>query len=166
MKSLWLGKNKIEAITGLENLTALKQLDIQHNRLTTLGEGVRHLQQLEELYLAWNAIDSLQGLPDRLVAHPVAVVLHCGDECLNGTSAPSNLPMTLNDAREYVCTRGNVIVLHVLMRYARLSVPAQPGAEYRGLVEESHRQSGGRGTAPLVGGALAVLLPGEGPNRT
>jgi Leucine-rich repeat (LRR) protein len=66
MKSLWLGKNKIEAITGLENLTALKQLDIQHNRLTTLGEGVRHLQQLEELYLAWNAIDSLQGLPDRL----------------------------------------------------------------------------------------------------
>jgi Leucine-rich repeat (LRR) protein len=67
MKSLWLGKNKIEAIAGLENLTALKQLDIQHNRLTTLGEGVRHLQQLEELYLAWNAIDSLQGLPDRLV---------------------------------------------------------------------------------------------------
>lgn len=64
LKSLWLGKNKIEVIAGLETLTSLRQLDIQHNRLTTLGEGLVHLSELEELYLAWNAIDSLQGLPN------------------------------------------------------------------------------------------------------
>lgn len=64
LKSLWLGKNKIEAISGLEHLASLRQLDIQHNRLTTLGDGLLHLSQLEELYLAWNAIDSLVGLPN------------------------------------------------------------------------------------------------------
>jgi protein phosphatase 1 regulatory subunit 7 len=37
---------------------------VQHNRLTTLGDGLLHLSLLEELYLAWNAIDSLQGLPN------------------------------------------------------------------------------------------------------
>lgn len=63
LKSLWLGKNKIEAITGLETLVNLRQLDIQHNRLTTLGDGLRHLSHLEELYLAWNSIPDLQGLP-------------------------------------------------------------------------------------------------------
>ncbi len=63
LKSLWLGKNKIEAITGLENLVNLRQLDVQHNRLTTLGDGLRHLSHLEELYLAWNSIPDLQGLP-------------------------------------------------------------------------------------------------------
>jgi len=63
LKSLWLGKNKIEAVSGLETLTHLRQLDIQHNRLTALGEGLRHLSELEELYLAWNNIADLQGLP-------------------------------------------------------------------------------------------------------
>lgn len=63
LKSLWLGKNKIEKIAGLESLAQLRQLDIQHNRLTSLGDGLLHLANLEELYLAWNAIDSLQGLP-------------------------------------------------------------------------------------------------------
>ena len=41
----------------------LRQLDVQHNRLTTLGDGLRHLSNLEELYLAWNSIPDLQGLP-------------------------------------------------------------------------------------------------------
>lgn len=63
LKSLWLGKNKIEAVSGLETLIHLRQLDIQHNRLTALGEGLRHLSELEELYLAWNNIADLQGLP-------------------------------------------------------------------------------------------------------
>lgn len=63
LKSLWLGKNKIETISGLETLVNLRQLDIQHNRITTLGDGLRHLSGLEELYLAWNAIENLQGLP-------------------------------------------------------------------------------------------------------
>ena len=63
LQSLWLGKNKIEHITGLSTLTKLRQLDIQHNRLTTLGDGLNGLSGLTELYLAWNAIESLQGLP-------------------------------------------------------------------------------------------------------
>lgn len=71
LRSLWLGKNKIEAITGLENNTQLRQLDIQHNRLTTLGTGLLHLSQLEELYLAWNAVDTLHGLPNSPVLNTV-----------------------------------------------------------------------------------------------
>lgn len=71
LKSLWLGKNKIEAATGLETLVNLRQLDIQHNRLTSLGEGLRHLSNLEELYLAWNKITDLQGLPSPSVLNTV-----------------------------------------------------------------------------------------------
>jgi Leucine-rich repeat (LRR) protein len=63
LKSLWLGRNKIEAISGLDTLVNLRQLDIQHNRLETLGDGLLHLSHLEELYLAWNNIPNLQGLP-------------------------------------------------------------------------------------------------------
>ena len=63
MKSLWLGKNKIESITGLENLHHLEQLDIQNNRLTELGDGLRHMTKLRELYLACNKIGSVEGLP-------------------------------------------------------------------------------------------------------
>lgn len=63
LESLWLGKNKIECVSGLEALGSLRQLDIQHNRLVSLGDGLRELHLLSELYLAWNAIESLQGLP-------------------------------------------------------------------------------------------------------
>lgn len=63
LQSLWLGKNKIEAIDGLGALTKLRQLDVQHNRLERIGDGLVTLCALEELYLAWNAIGDLSGLP-------------------------------------------------------------------------------------------------------
>jgi hypothetical protein len=63
LESLWLGKNKIELISGLTSNTQIKQLDIQNNRLTQLGDGLQGLSALSELYLAWNAIENVVGLP-------------------------------------------------------------------------------------------------------
>lgn len=67
LRSLWLGKNKIEQLAGLEGLNLLEQLDVQNNRLTSLGDCLRGLKRLRELYLACNAISSLGddgcGLP-------------------------------------------------------------------------------------------------------
>jgi protein phosphatase 1 regulatory subunit 7 len=62
LESLWLGKNKIEVIEGLETNARLRQLDVQSNRLTRIS-GIAALGALEELYLAHNAIESLAGLP-------------------------------------------------------------------------------------------------------
>lgn len=64
LKSLWLGKNKIEYIPDLSKLQSLRQLDIQSNRLTELGTGLLQLTGLEELYLACNNLQSLDGLPN------------------------------------------------------------------------------------------------------
>jgi len=64
-----LGKNKIEELTGLNGLTCLEQLDVQNNRLTSLGGCLREMYHLRELYLACNAIKSLgfqgQDLPNQ-----------------------------------------------------------------------------------------------------
>jgi protein phosphatase 1 regulatory subunit 7 len=56
LEELWLGKNKIEMIQGLEKLTKLRRLDVQSNRLTTVENLQSQLETLEELYLSHNAI--------------------------------------------------------------------------------------------------------------
>jgi protein phosphatase 1 regulatory subunit 7 len=63
LNSLWLGKNKIETVDGLETLVNLKQLDIQNNRLTSLGTGLQHLHQLQERYWACKGVPIVEGLP-------------------------------------------------------------------------------------------------------
>jgi Leucine-rich repeat (LRR) protein len=60
---LWLGKNKIEVIGGLESLSKLEQLDIQNNRLTAIGDGLNELLNLQELYLACNHITDISTFP-------------------------------------------------------------------------------------------------------
>ena len=39
LDALWLGKNKITKIVGLENLKEIRKLDVQSNRLTSV-EGL------------------------------------------------------------------------------------------------------------------------------
>ena len=56
LEELWLGKNKIEMIQGLEKLAKLRRLDIQSNRLTTVENLASQVETLEELYLSHNAI--------------------------------------------------------------------------------------------------------------
>lgn len=62
LESLWLGKNKIESIEGICELSNLRQLDVQNNRLVSIT-GINDLIHLEELYLASNAITSVDGIP-------------------------------------------------------------------------------------------------------
>jgi protein phosphatase 1 regulatory subunit 7 len=63
MQSLWLGKNKIEEIGGgIGSFLSLKQLDIQNNRLTSLGSELLGLTSLCELYLACNGLETVQGI--------------------------------------------------------------------------------------------------------
>lgn len=80
LESMWLGKNKIERIEGIGSLSKLRKLDVQHNRLTSISDegdeigedvGVTALTALEELYLAFNAIENVRGLP---VASPLNTV--------------------------------------------------------------------------------------------
>ena len=61
LKELWLGKNKIEKIEGIEMLKNLVRLDVQSNRLTSV-ESLPVLQNVEELYLSHNAIISMNGV--------------------------------------------------------------------------------------------------------
>lgn len=58
LEELWLGKNKIEKIQGLEHLKKLRRLDIQSNRLTMVDNLTAQIDTLEELYLAHNAIEN------------------------------------------------------------------------------------------------------------
>ena len=62
LRSLWLGKNKIEHVSCVSQMSQLAQLDVQNNRLTSL-EGMQDLPRLEELYLAHNRIETLEHLP-------------------------------------------------------------------------------------------------------
>lgn len=61
LEELWVGKNKITSMAGLESLHKLRVLSIQSNRLTKL-EGLETLSALEELYLSHNGITCLAGL--------------------------------------------------------------------------------------------------------
>lgn len=58
LEELWLGKNKIEKITGLEKLTKLRRLDLQSNRLEVVENLTSQIHTLEEMYLAHNGITS------------------------------------------------------------------------------------------------------------
>ena len=71
LRSLWLGKNKIESLTGVSALVNLRQLDVQNNRLTAIGDELLNLTNLEELYLACNAIENVSGLPALSPLHTV-----------------------------------------------------------------------------------------------
>jgi protein phosphatase 1 regulatory subunit 7 len=61
LEELWLGKNKITEIRGLDTLTNLKILSIQSNRLTSIT-GLTNLVNLEELHISHNALTDLSGL--------------------------------------------------------------------------------------------------------
>lgn len=61
LEELWLGKNKITEIRGLDTLQNLKILSIQSNRIRAIS-GLDQLPQLEELYISHNALTSLSGL--------------------------------------------------------------------------------------------------------
>ncbi len=64
LKSLWLGKNKIERIEFIAQMGEnLEQLDVQNNRLTSFGSELVQMRNLRELFLAANQIKTVAGLP-------------------------------------------------------------------------------------------------------
>lgn len=62
LTSLWLGRNKIGALNGLDAVPNLQQLGLQSNRLTTLGSGLAAVVGLRELYVSHNGLTSLEGI--------------------------------------------------------------------------------------------------------
>lgn len=83
LKSLWLGKNKVERVPDLSPLQKLRQLDLQSNRLTGLDSGLQGLTLLEELYLACNSLHSLDGLPSSPPSSSSAPALNTLDVTTN-----------------------------------------------------------------------------------
>ncbi|WFC98944.1 protein phosphatase regulatory subunit Sds22 [Malassezia yamatoensis] len=65
LEELWVGKNKITSLDGIQHLKNLKILSIQSNRLTKL-DNLDELTKLEELYVSHNGITSLSGLDHNL----------------------------------------------------------------------------------------------------
>jgi protein phosphatase 1 regulatory subunit 7 len=61
LEELYVAKNKITTIANLAPLTNLRLLSIQANRIRDLSP-LREAPQLEELYISHNALESLQGI--------------------------------------------------------------------------------------------------------
>jgi hypothetical protein len=61
LRELWLGRNRIERIGGVSQLTALQRLSLQSNRLAA-GDGLQVLSSLKELYLNHNGLTSMAVL--------------------------------------------------------------------------------------------------------
>jgi len=62
LTSLWLGRNKITKLTGLDVVPGLAQLGLQSNRLTSLVPGLAPVVGLRELYVSHNGLTSLEGI--------------------------------------------------------------------------------------------------------
>ncbi|KAK8953463.1 hypothetical protein KSP40_PGU010696 [Platanthera guangdongensis] len=57
-----LSKNKISAIEGLRDLSRLRVLDLNYNRIAKMGHGLASCSSIKELYLAGNKISEVEGL--------------------------------------------------------------------------------------------------------
>eukprot|EP00466_Bigelowiella_natans_P001572 jgi/Bigna1/78269/fgenesh1_pg.53_\ len=60
LKELFIGRNKITELKGLE-LKSLEKLSMQSNRVVTIGDGLKGLPMLQELYLSHNGIQRMEG---------------------------------------------------------------------------------------------------------
>jgi protein phosphatase 1 regulatory subunit 7 len=58
LQQLWLGRNKIETISGLSTLTQLQRLSLQSNRIRQI-QGLDNLLHLRELYLSHNGLSEI-----------------------------------------------------------------------------------------------------------
>jgi len=65
LKELYLGKNKIVKIQGLDMLRELEILSFQANRITVI-EGLDELTSLQFLYLSENGLEEMAGLSRHL----------------------------------------------------------------------------------------------------
>ncbi|KAL0926653.1 hypothetical protein M5K25_002893 [Dendrobium thyrsiflorum] len=57
-----LSKNNISTIEGLRDLSRLRVLDLNYNRIARIGHGLASCSSLKELYLAGNKISEVEGL--------------------------------------------------------------------------------------------------------
>jgi protein phosphatase 1 regulatory subunit 7 len=102
LEELWLGKNKIERISGLSGLASLRRLDVQSNRLTTidglLDSSVASTLE-EELYLLHNAITDEGAISGLLSSSN-------DDTTSSSSSSPFTMLTTLDLSRNRLtCTK-------------------------------------------------------------
>ena len=57
---LWLNDNKISKIEGFNHMSRLAELNLAQNSITSIGESLKNLDNLETLNLASNLIDNFQ----------------------------------------------------------------------------------------------------------
>ena len=101
LEELWLGKNKIERMSGLSGLVSLRKLDVQSNRLTTI-DGLLDssvASTLEELYLSHNAITDEGAISGLLSSSN-------DDTTSSSSSSPFTMLTTLDLSRNRLtCTK-------------------------------------------------------------
>ncbi|RDX71472.1 Protein phosphatase 1 regulatory subunit pprA, partial [Mucuna pruriens] len=62
IQTLNLSRNKISTLEGLKELTKLRVLDINYNRISRIGQGLSSCILIKELYLVGNKISDVEGL--------------------------------------------------------------------------------------------------------
>lgn len=78
LQSLCLHGNSITRIAGLTHLTALQELVLSCNAISSIGNGLRSLQQLQKLDLTSNRLTSTDGLVQLMaLRHLVRAAAFC-----------------------------------------------------------------------------------------
>ena len=169
LEELWLGKNKIEVIQGLDKLTKLRRLDVQSNRLTIVENLTAQCDTLEELYLAHNAITTEGAAAPTGLAldFPKLTVLDLGRNRLTSTQPFAHL-----HSLEELWLSGNKIAhMSDVLPLAALQLetiyleynPLQDDPLYRQRVAETIPALQ-QIDATLIGGRLFVAAGGAGDN--
>lgn len=91
LKTLILDHNKLTEIKELEYLTFLEELDIRHNQISEL-KGLEHLANLEKLYIAGNPLpENEKNFEKTAKKNAQEVVRYCAEKA--GLSAPTVPPV-------------------------------------------------------------------------
>jgi Leucine-rich repeat (LRR) protein len=60
LQVLWLNDNKLTRIEGFNHMSRLVELNLAQNFITSIGESLKNLDNLEYLNLASNLLDNFQ----------------------------------------------------------------------------------------------------------
>ncbi|ONM07195.1 Outer arm dynein light chain 1 protein [Zea mays] len=104
---LILSKNNISIIERLRELTRLRLLDINYNRISRIGHGLASCSSLKELYLVGNKISEVDGL-HRLLKLKVL------DLCHIQSSVATILGVGAEDARKILNNYGTCPILSMV----------------------------------------------------
>ena len=112
LEELYLVENKIKIIQNLSSLTKLTVLELGGNRIRQIGDGLRALTNLEQLWLGKNKIQSLEGNPFGTLTKLWRLSLQANRlTCIDPEAFPSSLSSALREL--YISENGLTKLEHL-----------------------------------------------------